>query len=85
MLGTFAILGIMFYFILIRPQNQQRKRQADLLKALKPGDKVIASGGLVATVVAVKDKTVTIRSADAKLEVLKSAVSDVTEKAPDAS
>ncbi len=81
MLGTFAILGIMFYFILIRPQNQQRKRQAEMLKAVKAGDKVLTSGGLVATVVAVKDRTLTIRSADAKLEILKSSVTDVTEKA----
>lgn len=81
MLGTFAILGIMFYFILIRPQNQQRKKQAEMLKAVKPGDKVITTGGLVATVVAVKDKTLTIRSADAKLEIVKSFVTEVTEKA----
>lgn len=83
MLGTFAILGVMFYFILIRPQNQQRKRQVEMLKAIKPGDKILAGGGLVATVVAVKEKTVTIRSADAKLEILKSAVSEITEKSAD--
>jgi len=80
MLGTFAILGIMFYFILIRPQSQQRKRQDEMLKTIRPGDKVLTSGGLIATVVSVKDKTVTIRSADSKLEILKSAVSEVTEK-----
>src|SRR5688500_13522863 len=80
MLGTFAILGLMFYFVLIRPQQKKARQHGDLLKTLKPGDKVLTSGGIVGTVVSVKDKTVSIRSADTKLELLKSAISDITEK-----
>ena len=81
MLGTFAILGIMFYFVLIRPQQKRAREQEKLLKALKPGDKIITNGGILGIVVAVKDKSVSIRSADTKLEVLKSAVTEITEKA----
>lgn len=81
MLGTFLILGIMFYFVMIRPQQKKARQHAELLKTLKPGDKVLTSGGILGTVVSVKEKSVAIRSADTKLEILKSAVSDITERA----
>lgn len=81
MLGMFLIMGIMFYFLAIRPQQKKAREHAELLKTLKPGDKVQTSGGLVGIVVAVKEKTVSLRSADSKLEVVKSAVADVLERA----
>jgi preprotein translocase subunit YajC len=80
MLGTFAILGVIFYFLMIRPQQAKAKEHAALLKALKPGDKILTSGGIVGVVINVKEKSVSIRSADAKLEIVKSAVSEITER-----
>ena len=74
-------MGVVFYFILIRPQQKKAKEHDQLLKTLKPKDKVVTSGGVLGIVVSVQEKTVTIRSADTKLEVLKSAVSDITERA----
>jgi preprotein translocase subunit YajC len=74
------ILVVAFYFALIRPQQKKQKEHANMLKTLRPGDKVVTSGGIVATVVTVKEKTVTVRSADSKFEVTKSAVSDITER-----
>jgi preprotein translocase subunit YajC len=50
MLLVVAVFG---YFVLIRPQRQQRQRQQDLLASLKAGDHVITIGGFKATVVAV--------------------------------
>lgn len=85
MLGTFVILGVMFYFVMIRPQQKKAREHAELVKALKPGDKVLTNGGILGIVVSVKDKSVSIRSADTKLEVLKSAVAEITEKASAAS
>jgi preprotein translocase subunit YajC len=49
-------------------------------KNIKPGDKILTSGGIVGVVVGVKEKSLSIRSADAKLEILKSAVTDITER-----
>jgi len=72
--GMFVIMGIMFYFVLIRPQQKRAKEQAKLIEAIKPGDKIVTSGGIVGVVVSVKDNIVTIRSADAKMDVLKSSV-----------
>src|SRR3954454_10650364 len=80
MLGTFVILGVVFYFLMIRPQQSKAKEHAALLKALKPGDKILTSGGILGVVITVKDKTLSIRSADAKLEIAKSAVTEVTER-----
>ena len=80
MIGTLVLMGVMFYFLLIRPQRVRARQQEQLLKALKPGDKVVTTSGIFGVVVSVKEKTVFIRSADTKLEVLKSAVSEITER-----
>ena len=84
MLGTFVILGVMFYFVMIRPQQKKAREHAELLRTLKPGDKVLTNGGILGVVVSVKEKSVAIRSSDTKLEVLKSAVTEITEKSPSA-
>jgi preprotein translocase subunit YajC len=76
-----VIIIVMFYFVSIRPQSKKAKEHANLLKAMKPGDKVVTNGGIVAIVVSVKEKTVAVRSAETKLEVLKSAIADITERA----
>ena len=55
-----------------------------MLKAMKAGDKVVTTGGVVGTVVSVKDRTISLRSAETKLEVLKSAISEITERSGDA-
>lgn len=80
MVGYLALMGIVFYMLLIRPQSKKAKEHAAMLKTMKSGDKVVTNGGVVGTVVTVKDKTVSIRSADTKLEVLKSAVTEITER-----
>ena len=51
-----AIFGI-FYFLLIRPQQKQRREHEARLKALKRGDKVITSGGVVGEIVHLKEAT----------------------------
>jgi preprotein translocase subunit YajC len=76
-----VLIMVVFYFILIRPQQKKAKEHEKLLKTLRPKDKVVTSGGVTGIIVAVQEKTVTIRSADTKLEVLKSAVSEITERA----
>ena len=82
-LPVLMIVG--FYFLLIRPQRQRQKQLDALLKGLKTGDKILTSSGIIGVVIGVKDKSVSIRSADTKLEILKSAVSEVTERAGESS
>ena len=80
-LSMVAIMGVMMYLIIIRPQRQRQKALNALMSNLKAGDKVLTNSGIIATVITVKDKTVSIRSADSKLEILKSTISEITEKA----
>lgn len=74
------LLFVLMYFLLIRPQQKKAKDHQELMKTLKRGDKIVTSSGIVGTIVAVKDKTLSIRTEDTKLEILKSAVSEVTER-----
>ncbi|HEY5344894.1 MAG TPA: preprotein translocase subunit YajC [Verrucomicrobiae bacterium] len=71
------LLVVVFYFILIRPQQKRAKELRKLLETLKSGDEVVTAAGIVGTVITVKDKTVTLRSGDAKFEVTKSSVSEI--------
>ena len=70
---------VMMYFLFFRPQQQQRKQQEKMLANLKTGDKVLTSSGIIGSVTSVKDKTVMLRSADAKMEVTKSSISSILE------
>jgi len=61
----FILIFVIFYFLLIRPQQKkqrlaQQERDA-LLKALKPGDKVVTTSGIYGTIVAVRDKDDTVQ------------------------
>jgi len=80
-----VLMVVMMYFMMIRPQSQQRKRLAKLLESLKSGDKVVTASGIVGVVVTVKDKTVSLRSSDAKMEVTKSSVTEILERGGDSS
>jgi preprotein translocase subunit YajC len=74
------LMVFVFYFIFIRPQQKKSKELQNLLGSLKSGDKVVTSSGIVGTVVTVKERTVSLRSADTKIEVLKSAIAEITER-----
>jgi preprotein translocase subunit YajC len=81
LLGPLLFMVAIMYVIIWRPQQKRSREHAELLKALKSGDKVVTSSGILGVVVSVKDKSVTVRSGDTKLELLKSAVTEVTERA----
>ena len=84
MFGMFAIMGVMFYFLLIRPQQKQRKEHENLLKNLKTGDRVLTSGGIYGIVANVKEKTVLVKIADnVKVEIIKSGITTVLPKSVD--
>jgi preprotein translocase subunit YajC len=80
MVGMIALFGVMMYLLMIRPQQKKAKEHDTLLKGLRAGDKVVTTSGIVGVVLSIKDKTVSLRSADTKLEVLKSAIGEVTER-----
>jgi preprotein translocase subunit YajC len=80
-IGMMVFFVLIFYVMIIRPQQKRAKEQANLLKQLKAGDKIQTSSGLIGVVVGLKDSSVTIRSGESKLEIAKSAISEVSERA----
>jgi preprotein translocase subunit YajC len=83
MLQTFGLMIFMafaMYLLMFRPQQKKAREHALLLKSVKSGDRIVTSGGIIGVVVGIKEKTVSIRSADTKLEVLKSSIAEVVEK-----
>ncbi|MGJ8645061.1 MAG: preprotein translocase subunit YajC [Luteolibacter sp.] len=76
-----GLMVVMFYFLLIRPQQRQRKEQAARIAALKNGDKVITTAGLHGIVHNVKDTSVMIKVAEGTiLEFDKPAIASVAKK-----
>jgi len=87
-LKTLLLMGIFivgFWLFLIAPQRKRAKELAATLKNLKAGDKVVTNSGILGVVLSIKDKTLSIRSADTKLEILKSSVLEVLERGGEAS
>ena len=79
-LGLMVFMGLAMYFLMFRPQQKKAREHANLLKTIKTGDRVVTTSGILGTIIGIKDKSVSLRSADTKLEVLKSSIAEVTER-----
>ena len=80
-LRMFALIILIFYFLIYRPQKKRDKEAKAMLAAMKKGDKVVTIGGIHGTIVTVKDKTVVIKVDDsARIEFSKEAISSVISK-----
>uniref|UniRef100_A0A7C1F401 Preprotein translocase subunit YajC n=1 Tax=Ammonifex degensii TaxID=42838 RepID=A0A7C1F401_9THEO len=74
-------LFVLFYFLLIRPQQVRQKRHLEMIRNLKVDDRVITTGGIFGTIVKIKEDTVVLRVADnVRIEVLKQAIAQVRER-----
>lgn len=76
------LIGVLFYFMIMRPERKRSANQQEMLKALKKNDHVVTIGGIFGTVVNVQENSdiVTIRvdeNTNAKLRVRRSAISSV--------
>lgn len=75
-----AIFAV-FYFLLIRPQQKQRREREAMIQAIKKGDRIVTTGGMHATVMNLTEHTVMLRAADGvKLEFDRAAIGRVLEK-----
>lgn len=66
-LGAFVpliLIFVIFYFLLIRPQQKKAKEHQQFLQALKVGEEVVTSGGLQGTITGLTDSVVTLEIAD---------------------
>lgn len=78
---TFGAVFVIFYFLIIRPQNKKQKETQKMLDALKKGDRVQSIGGIRGTIVSIKEDSVVVKVDDnAKLEFVRSAISGVVDQ-----
>lgn len=73
------LVFLVFYLLIIRPQQKRQRQMMEererMLSSLKPGDKVVTSGGIYGTIVALRGNTVQLRIAQSvSIEVRKSAI-----------
>ena len=73
------LMFVIFYFLLIRPQQKKQKEHGEMVKNLKKGDRVVTTGGIIGTVHTLQDDYLVIRvgDQDTKLDVLRSAIQEV--------
>jgi preprotein translocase subunit YajC len=93
LLFQFGLIFLIFYFLIIRPQQKQRKSHEVALKNLKRGDRVVTTGGIIADVVHIKesskdgtptpgmDDEVTIKSAESRLIVERGRIAKIVSPA----
>jgi len=78
-LVMFGLIFLIFYFMIIRPQQKRQRERQKLLEALKKGDKIVTGGGLHGTIVGMEEKTVLVQIADGvKVKVDRGSVAAVT-------
>ncbi len=81
----FGSIILIFYFMIIRPQQKRTKERQKLIDSMKKGDKVITSGGMYGTIAGLDDKTVLVEIADKiKVKLDRSAIATIiSDSAPE--
>lgn len=74
-------IGLVFFFLILRPQQQARKKHEELLKGLKKGDEIVTMGGIIAKVKEVKDNRITVESGTSTLVIDRSRIVKVGDQA----
>jgi len=83
-LPLIAVMFAIFYFMIIRPQQKQRKTHEGFLTGLQKGDEVITNGGILGKVAAVQDSVLTLEVAsNVKVRVLKSHIAGPFQPKPE--
>ena len=78
MLVPIAMIFVVFYFLLLRPQQKKQKETRAMLDAVKRGDRVVTSGGIIGTVQKVDEREVVLEIADnVRVKALKAMIVDV--------
>ncbi|MEK7401309.1 MAG: preprotein translocase subunit YajC [Gemmatimonadota bacterium] len=93
LLFQFGLIFAIFYFLMIRPQQKQRKNHEKALKSIKRGDRIVTSGGIIGDVIHVKDSVVdgkpsplmedevTIKSGETRLILERGRIAKITSAA----
>jgi preprotein translocase subunit YajC len=72
------LVFLIFYFMILRPQQKKQKDREKLLSSVQKGDKVVTAGGMHGTVIGLEEKTVLVQIADdVKVKFERSAISAI--------
>ena len=71
-----VVMFVVFYFLLIQPQQKRQKELNQMIQNMKKGDKIVTAGGVIGTIAGIQNDYVIIKVGDGetKIEILKSAV-----------
>lgn len=77
----FILIFVVFYFLLIRPQQKKAKERQAMVEALKKGDKVITTGGLIGTITNLGTKIITIQIAEGvRVKILRANIEELKDE-----
>jgi preprotein translocase subunit YajC len=78
-LAPILLMFVIFYFILIRPQQKQVKRHKELIQNLKKGERIVTTGGIHGTITGLTENVITLEIADnVRIKVTRSAVAGLS-------
>jgi|SRR5215213_5599664 len=81
-----VLILVVFYVLLIRPQQKRHRQLQETIASLKIGDRVVTNGGIIGVITTIRDTSFVIRSADKSIiEIARTAIADIDrepEKAP---
>ena len=76
--APFAVMAVIFWLLILRPQMRQQKQQRDKIAGIKKGDQVVTGGGLIGKVIKVDDAYAEVELApNVKVRAVKSTITDV--------
>lgn len=76
------LMFVIFWFLLIRPQQKRAKAHKQMLAELKRGDYVVTSSGIIGRIMEIDDEQVTLESGDSKLRVSRAAIGGLMQSRP---
>jgi len=80
-LFPFILVLVIFWLIIVLPQQRRQKKHMQMVESLKPGDRIITSGGIFGTVMGVYPDRIELKiAANVKIDITKNAVAVILER-----
>ncbi len=74
----FILVFVIFYLLIIMPSRKKQRRHQEMIRALKPGDKIVTTGGIYASIMGVKEDRLEVKiSSNVKIEITKNSVGTI--------
>ena len=82
--GPFILIIVVMYFLLFRSQRKKTQERQRMLDAMRAGDRVVTAGGIIGTIVSVKDKVAVLKIAEStQVDINRASITGILEKKAD--